>query len=452
MNSAKLLLLMSVFLIVLGPLQPLWITLIGFRIPYVFSGLQACALPMLWLGHRQYQRFSGPCALPGHYHRINWFILTILLLTLYGLVRGAPLLLVFYDAWNFLFIAAFLSLGTVDAVWRDLRKPLIGLYWIIFAVTLWGLFQPKPTFEEGEVTFGVLTGSRSYAQSLGYVVSKLLDFWPVPFLLSYFAVRGRIWRVLGLATLPAFLVLQVLFQKRAPSARALIYGLVIVMVLPLFRGRQKALLSGVLLICIAFSLYALSSHEAFSLLIGRYRTSESVSEIDRVQEAEAMISDLSWWEFLVGRGMGGSYTAPEGWMSGLEVVSDEGELGRAHLHMGFLEPLLKGGLVLVAVYGSFFVLVVWPKRRAWYDNDYNLAGLLILLVYGLFLSVEGAPTFAAPSSAMLVGLICARGGVRLASATRATGTFAPNAKGKRRRFSRPLALMPPRAENMESPT
>jgi hypothetical protein len=218
--------------------------------------------------------------------------------------------------------------------------------------------------------------------------------------------------------MPAFFFLQVLFQKRAPSARALVYVLVVASVLSVLRGKRKMVLCAGILLCIVLSFVAISYREAFGLLINRFRSNVSIGEMDRLQEAQAMLKDFAWWEFFVGRGMGGSFAPPEGWQSGIQIISIDGKQGRADLHIGMLEPLLKGGLCLSICYFSFFVVMILPKRKTWYRDDYNLTGLIIIFVYGLFLCVEGPPTFAAPSNAMLVGLICARGGMRQGSIER----------------------------------
>ena len=78
------------------------------------------------------------------------------------------------------------------------------------------------------------------------------------------------------------------------------------------------------------------------------------------------------------------------------------------MHIGVLQPLLAGGVILCLAYYAFFIPILWRKPPGWYDNRYNVAAMAVLPVYATFLLIEGAPVWGTPFTCALVGMACAR--------------------------------------------
>jgi hypothetical protein len=122
---------------------------------------------------------------------------------------------------------------------------------------------------------------------------------------------------------------------------------------------------------------------------------------------------------MIGRGMGGYFPSPPGWKLGTTYVDYRGTKGRLFAHVGLLMPLLKGGIVLMAVYYLFFLRLYLPKGAQWNDVPVNFAARVVIAVYTLFLLIEGPPTLGDPLACLMVGLCCARA----ASMTGEVNTF-----------------------------
>ena len=110
----------------------------------------------------------------------------------------------------------------------------------------------------------------------------------------------------------------------------------------------------------------------------------------------------------MGRGMGG-YFQTDLPVPGQMVVTTTGELGRTHMHVGILYPLLKGGVILsVLFYGLVWRALVRPLS-VWCSDRFNCAAVIILPIYILFLFIEGPASMTALFDGLMYGVLCGRG-------------------------------------------
>ena len=124
-----------------------------------------------------------------------------------------------------------------------------------------------------------------------------------------------------------------------------------------------------------------------------------------------MLKELSLYELLIGRGMGGYYTSVR-WSTGNAVVNAEGTRARISCHIGLAVFILKGGLVFFIINMLFYLPILLPKGRGWYRNRVNMAVMAVVPVYLAFQLVESSPFFTTYADTALVGLIWARLGRR----------------------------------------
>lgn len=317
-----------------------------------------------------------------------------------GLFRENPGNELFFDAFTYSIVLCFAIIGRYDAHWEYLEKLVVVLFWFAILATVVGITIPRGPASAEEIESVALRGA---TRTVGYKLAGTLSLWPLIFALGLTSKRFSGWTVLELVVAPAYIVLQVYFQKRAPTVRALTYVAVLQSVLPILTTRAIKLRSVLVGVALAVVAIYVSTSAHFEALLDRY----GVEDTSRFDEAAAMLSSLEGPDWLMGRGFGGYFLAPH--TSERAFMLWEGKYISTYMHVGALFPLLKGGLMLTVAYYALFVFVLRPHRRAWYANRYNYAAAGILPVYLAFQSVEGPPTVAAPYEAVLVGLLVARG-------------------------------------------
>jgi hypothetical protein len=335
------------------------------------------------------------------------YVCSIVLLSVYGWIRGHLWTYILQDSAIYFAVALCIVAGRYDQFWRDLRVPALWLFWVGFVTVVANLGRSTVLIGlEGISEGGIVkeTDYRAEVTSLGYDLQMYLALWPVSFALAYQSRSKGLGRWLGLATAPAYLALSIIFLKRAPVARAVAYMLAMIVASGVLQGRLRmrtAVLTivGMLIGCMVVGSFYIANLKA------RYETGERTA---RVEEAQALLRDIRGLEWIVGKGMGGWFEPPPGWVSGLTYINVKGEKGRTNVHIGLLMPLLKGGLLLMAAYYVFFFRLFWFKPPGWNMFDLNFAARTVLPVYFVFLLIEGPPSLTDPFAAVLVGLCCGR--------------------------------------------
>jgi len=246
-----------------------------------------------------------------------------------------------------------------------------------------------------------------------YRIQSSLSLWPLLLIMSFLKPL-RLRNLLVYVGVVFVLVQQILFQKRAPTIRIILFLLAVFLVIPYLRRKywcnQEVLrkrwdrlvalvltlvLLGTAVLALRIDVLSAQGHALMLRYLGKSDAEQYkrktvldvlILENDRIQEAKYFIDDLSSWEILIGKGMGGFYTLPteEGqWLADIEQV------GRRELHMGVLMPFFKGGVILFVVFYIWILILFTYWKRARYDPATS-AAYLILSVWAIFLFTEGS--------------------------------------------------------------
>lgn len=413
-------LLFSLILTAFSVSHPLFIGVLGRGIPFLFTGAGYAALPVLMLAWFSYRHSSQSAPWEtGMKFRTILLASAIGLLTLFGWLNGNTMRHVFDDAWCYIYFLFAILLGTRDDVWEDIERPLLAMFCVSFALVIWGLSLDRGVLSN---TGGIMLVSdagaeRRWIRTAGYEFGRVLGFWPLVVMMNYFR-RGTRAKAIGVLIIVAFLCLQVVFQKRAPFVRTILYATVLI-IFPLVNRRQASPASAISVIfALGLTLFTISTTDVFRQLIGRYVSDDPVAESSRILEARSLLADLDWHEYIYGRGMGGYFFPPEDWDAG-NVEIAPGVMGRTALHVGILVPVLKGGLVFWTIVYCFFLPALFRRAKVWYSNRYNMCALAILPVYMASQVIEGAPGIPNIFDALMVGLAAGRIGLAIRDNPRA---------------------------------
>lgn len=337
------------------------------------------------------QRVFGP--------RVAAFAITVALLAAYGWVRGNAALRIFFDTSTYVILLCFYILGTSDELWRRTERWLLLGFWIGVVMVALTLDVKGSKLDDTPIVEGYELANVDF---LAYRLSATMSYCPVLFAMAIQRRKWNIWRLLGVGSIFVYLVVEIYFQKRAPTARLLTYIAMAFLVTSAVRKRvSPALVIATLVGCAV--VYQVTASSVLPQLANKYQTEDT----SRFEEGLSLIEQFDPQEFVVGRGMGGTYVPPVGWRAGL-VEDDSGRLVRDLTHIGILTPVLKGGLLFLALYLSLAGPLLARKAREWRSNPINLAALMVLPVVLVFLLIEGPPSLQNFYDAAIYGMACAR--------------------------------------------
>ncbi len=335
---------------------------------------------------------------------IYLFITYIYGLFILGLVNNNNISFMILDTWIYVIVLFSIYIGFHDFIFLQIEKPLIILFWFFFIFTLIAdQFSQKRISEMGfdYSDYGkYVTGA-----SEGYNVSPILDFWPFIFGLGILRKKNDIWKVLCMGAFVAYLALQIHFVKRAPSARSLIMFVAAFYLLSKINQKVKfrqAFLYSLIFITIFITIFNFSS-------LGALKEKFQTKDTSRVDEGIIMLQQIGLIDWFVGKGMGGTYKINDSEGAGVVKLDDSGTEGKAILHIGILNPLLKGGIILLLFYLSLtYRWFLKVKQKAWLENKYNFIAAFFLPVYFVFQFIEGPFSTGAIFNAFLFGFAIAR--------------------------------------------
>lgn len=388
----------------------------GFVTQTIFPGLWLLALPALLMAVRGY-RLNHPYApsSPGFTWRWILLALIVVLIAAYGALMNGLDRYFISDAWVYVMLLLFLSLGRYDQAWKDMEKPLAALFIIGLLIVVPSTQQAHRVVETVDAVGAItitgataadLAGARGAVASVGYRIQEAIWMWPLVFALAVVRPRMDKWKVIGIAAAVAMLALEVYFQKRAPFVRTLAYITMAVLVVPMLRRRLQFGTFALSVVVLLGAAVFLVGSDSFNRLLGRFEEARDFTQTSRFYEAQAMLRDLGGLELITGRGLGGWWNTPYDWRAGSVTIGTD---RRSYaLHVGALVPVLKGGALLAVGLLAIFVPVFLPKRAGFYDDPFNVAAMTVLPVLLLSLSIEGFASTANPFHTLLLGLCAAR--------------------------------------------
>jgi hypothetical protein len=339
----------------------------------------------------------------------------------YGwLGQGYMVTAVAHDLAPYLVILASVILGSIPRVWRDTNPLLIALLLAALVVNAIGMTEITQVVSESYAE------DRAGTTTVAYRTQGALAFWPL-FLLTA-RLRRPITAFLVFATVFFVLAQQILFQKRSPSFRVMLFLLVFLVVLPALRKRGPtrigvtrtgvmperrtlALFGGAcaLSLCLALGTAPWLFRGQLAGLTQRlsgeaYRggaTAMLTTENERFYEASIFLRGLSPGEIAFGRGFGGYFKPDASWWG--IWLDDVGEWGRRQLHVGGLMPFFKGGLLFAGAYYAGLWLALARGARA-LKEPFAAAAFFVVLLHALFLLQEGFFTMSMSFDLVMVGL------------------------------------------------
>jgi hypothetical protein len=333
-------------------------------------------------------------------------------LFLYGwMVKGYRVNAVVHDLCPYLVIVSAAALGSSSRVLEDLDRPLVLLLLAALVVNALGMTQITDVVSEDYAE------DRAGIGIVAYRTQGALAFWPLLFLTA----RQRGTRAAFLVYSAVFFVLaqQILFQKRGPTVRVLLFVLVFLVVLPRLLGRSSGkeghrgwaifAAAGVVALVLALSMAPWLFEGQLTGLLGRLsgqRYSGGAAgmltwENERFYEAGMFLRTLEPQELVLGRGFGGHFVPDTpGWgvyMEDLNVIA------RRQLHVGGLMPFFKGGLALALVYYAGLVLAL-ARGRLFLGEPVAAAAFFVVLLHSMSLLQESWFIMSASFDLVMVGL------------------------------------------------
>jgi hypothetical protein len=343
-----------------------------------------------------------------------WAVLVLglsLLLFFYGwVVKEYRLNPVVHDLCPYLVIVGAVVLGSIDRVFADLDRPLLALLLVALVVNALGMTEITDVVSEIEAE------DRAGPAIVGYRTQGALAFWPLLFLtarkrrpLAAFLVYSAVFFVLAQ---------QILFQKRGPSVRILLFVVVFLFVLPRLvrprprEGRRSSVTfasAGALALVVSLAAAPWLFEGQLAGLVRRlsgqaYEGGAAgmlTYENERFFEAGMFLRTLEPQELLLGRGFGGYFIPQvEGWGG---LMDDLGVVARRQLHVGGLMPLFKGGLALFASYFAALASALVRGRR-FLAQPLAAAAFFVLVIHALYLTLEGWFIMSSSFDLLMVGL------------------------------------------------
>lgn len=330
----------------------------------------------------------------------RWWVLGLLmyaiLMAVIGILNTNPWLFILWDGEV---IAVFLSGLFLGA--RTWNWPTLDRAYARFLTAIAGPITVLGLLSAPELLRDVLRVQPVYRTASLLIPATF-------FLMNVERQPNRVLRAGVVTAFFLYLIEQVLFAKRLPFLRALFFLLMAQFVLPVraqrFRLRRlaPAVLVGLLILVVGLTTtsgeQAVANYATRMRILGEIATAslrgdrevfptDYASEFYRFQEAGIILTRMSWWQRLIGSGLGGSVADSrfEAWDW---VEPSENVPVRAYAHMGVVWAFLKGG----AVFWAFFyagILIVLISYRKFRGDSLDLACWAFLLGNVLFHVLEG---------------------------------------------------------------
>jgi hypothetical protein len=232
---------------------------------------------------------------------------------------------------------------------------------------------------------------------------------PWAYVLLTYGTRGRVMKVLTLVAMVGYLYAAIVYQKRGLItyfALALVLWITMTPLQARVFGLRARLATavGAILAFVAITWVGIGQadedllrrsveelSERFESTIGDSAGSSegSLTANERWQEAGWLLDDLHPLEVLFGRGFGSAFEVPWWWPPGRDVsVGGRSFWGLTECHVGFVMPILKGGIVfwLLYFYGWFYALGQFRRIR---ERPLAVACWGVIGLTFLSLSLEG---------------------------------------------------------------
>lgn len=349
------------------------------------------------------------------------FSLGMILVFSIGVFRGNDLRNIALDfVGSSVVLAAYLN-GVSFAFWKESVTPILVLLSAIFLIAI-----------ESTSIQDVIRDRSLLGEQAGYRVAAGLFVAPL-WAMILAGVKHPFQFYWAIALSLGGLYLQSVFAKRLGTTHLLILIFMAVVVAPSWHARRRR---GILVAAVVSSaVIAIAAWAGFGRTMDRFVErgdfkSTLTSGNERIGEAEDLLSSLTVSDWLFGRGFGGGFNSETIDNARSLIGTDGGDSERQEIHIGFLYPLLKGGIVWSLIY-------FWPIRflirglRSFDRADSITRSCLVWgLVYYLFQILEGAVTYSSSMDALVLGLALGRIRAFNIKLEKSVNRFIPHTVGK----------------------
>jgi len=357
--------------------------------------------------------FSG---LPA-WGRIWWWLTA--LLVLFGVLLGTVthhyiFKFVALDSVPYFVIFGMVLVGSKPTAFHYFVKSLLMLLYAAIPLNLYALT------DIGELAAQSGEGDRFGVTSLGYETQATLATWPLLLLLSNGLKRGQ--AILVFVGVLIYAGMMIIFQKRLGTAMVLlVVTLYVHQSLHVSRYRigrvvgagrhylrELSVIAFLALFVLLVGGRGLLAEQA-AALFGRFSFggqsgysqgifSLLTLENERIRIVYECFSGFGWYEWFIGRGMGGAFewssfntnllaTDRSETLLSQYFLPDLGYFGRREFEIGIMMPMLKGGLLLTAALFSGVLNILFSPqkiRRDFYSSAayYSVLYVSVFLLHG----------------------------------------------------------------------
>lgn len=323
----------------------------------------------------------------------------LLLTTLWGYVQGNGIRDIFLDLLGMLMVVGAYLNGSSETFWKASTRPML-----VLGTLAMGLAIRNTAIDE------VILDRSLLGEQAGYRAANALLVLP---LWTMILAQGRrswefYWAV---ALILGGIYLQIAFAKRLGSVHLLVLLAIAVVLVPLLHRQPRRSVGALVIagIAILFLVPKVGYERTIDRFIGSNGVASTLTtENSRFEEAKDMLLSFKPFEWLLGRGMGGSFTSVTIDAANVSIGDDRDSTERQQLHMGILYPLLKGGLVWSMIY-------LWPitaiVARIGRLRDFDVVTQSCILwaaTYYPFQIMEGPVTYSNCWDGLALGLAIGR--------------------------------------------
>lgn len=306
-----------------------------------------------------------------------WFCL-IVALTLYGLWRGNDWRYIGVDCLGLTCMGLFLVLSAEEQFLERFEYHLTIIFY--FGAILTFMYINTPAVDVG-VDFGLQSFgeiSMRHSNTLAMQLRSLLDAGLFLGARGMTRHGGGVSKWLQVFALVVLFVLQVgYYEFRSEAISIVIVCAMVLFVTPLLRRRLSGISAVTLLTLFFIGVLYYQTTDAWMRLSQRHSEESQKGTLlsTRNDEVSALRQELGW-RIVVGNGLGGAFDASSVYRH------VRGAKTWQSTHYGVLACILKGGVLLLLVFVSFFVPCIVSRRStSWYRDPYNITAAVLLPVY-----------------------------------------------------------------------
>jgi len=321
-------------------------------------------------------------------YKLNyWFIAILIYMAILGIMQTQKFVSDFqYDLFGYLRFMVIILIGFHREFFTTIKKAMFIILTTGILANIFGIFSAD-TFVRA------LVEEKTLAYKMQYMLIPAFYYLFIYDKLTLYEKR------IVIIAISLYAVEQILFQKRLPTVRVILYLVAYIYSLKILTQSAKfsfnVILKKVFLFVLGFSVFikiltfiGFNIGDYFDLLIQRFYSSETVG--DTIEEdARWEIGEIfyeSLWnsgEFFTGRGLG-SVVYHDSFLKD----DENGFAYRSGSEMGLPTMFLKGGIFLIGLFAVYLfkILKLYKKTKT---NIYLYTSWVMVIIWFIFLYAEG---------------------------------------------------------------